>query len=339
MIKLKMKDPLVKGLNHHAYTLAIAGEHPDFDNWFFSNYIQLECHDNMTLFPLNFYRFKNSIVSNPLLKENYIERKYLYEGIDYIDFFCNILKQGAYIMTFVNEYYLTPMKAYKKYHFAHDILLYGYDQQSRYFYASGYTKVGKYENFKIGFDEFSLAFERVYENEKKLNSIVPWLEGIHILTLNKGETYTLELDTIINSLKDYVFSINSSKKYSESSSILSKNSFGLEVYDNLITFVKNQKNKIIDIRSFHILYEHKQCMVKRIEFLERREFISQSSYLKNGFQKIEEKALIIRNLVVKYNFTNDNRCIESIINNVKELKKEEENLMKQFIYELEKKIL
>ncbi|WP_218619006.1 hypothetical protein, partial [Paenibacillus sp. P32E] len=92
--------------------------------------------------------------------------------------------------------------------------------------------------------------------------------------------------------------------------------YGLAVYSSLDLFLEKVESlqNNIDIRLFHLIWEHKRNMNFRVEFLINNKNYDFDKILLDKLNKIENDALIIRNLVLKYNNTNN----KSIITNIRE---------------------
>ncbi len=82
--------------------------------------------------------------------------------------------------------------------------------------------------------------------------------------------------------------------------------YGLTVYNGFkeVIYDTIKNNDIINITSFYVLYEHKKCMLQRLNALNQYTCINfQIEY--NEFKKIENNIKKLINLCLKYNFTKD----------------------------------
>ena len=68
---------------------------------------------------------------------------------DLLSIVINRLKEGMYVYGYFDEYYVKSKSAYQNYHFKHSFLIYGCDDESKIFYALGYTKNSKFEKYTI----------------------------------------------------------------------------------------------------------------------------------------------------------------------------------------------
>ncbi|PGQ24520.1 hypothetical protein COA05_22895, partial [Bacillus thuringiensis] len=87
----------------------------------------------------------------------------------------------------------------------------------------------------------------------------------------------------------------------------------MESYKQLYNYFEAliQGEVYIDIRNTHILWEHKKVMASRINFMLENQIIETKIY--QDAKKIEDRALIIRNMFVKYSLVKDNDIILKIV--------------------------
>ncbi|REK71597.1 hypothetical protein DX130_21660 [Paenibacillus paeoniae] len=76
----------------------------------------------------------------------------------------------------------------------------------------------------------------------------------------------------------------------------------------------------IDIRNFHILFDHKKCMHARIGYLKKLKLIHDdgSSDIEGLFLDIYKQSEIILDLVIKYNISKMKIDLTSIMKGIRE---------------------
>jgi|GEM_PF-5818497 len=78
-------------------------------------------------------------------------------GIDILSFVKKAIDTCFYITGSYNEKFIFGKRAYKKYDFWHDYIIYGYDDENNCFYSAGFMEDGNYKTFKISYDIFLIS--------------------------------------------------------------------------------------------------------------------------------------------------------------------------------------
>ncbi len=103
-------------------------------------------------------------------------------------------------------------------------------------------------------------------------------------------------------MRDYLNGENSSQGYTIIKNPTRNHVYGMDIYDQLITYLKRLYNHsaVSDIRPFHLLWEHKKCMVLRIEFiLNNYKELADLEEVYNEYLIIQQTSISIRNLFFK----------------------------------------
>ncbi|EPR07708.1 hypothetical protein [Ruminiclostridium papyrosolvens] len=328
-MELELNQPPINCYLHHAYPLTVAMSHKDFNSWFFSNYIQLQI--NVKYYFLNFFTYPicgNSILS-PLIDYKILDLEFIYKSnTNIIDFIKSSLNLGYYVMTYTDEFFIPHRVSYMKKHFRHEIMIYGYNLDNSLFHVIGYNDTGTYYPSCVSFSEFENSF---LNSIKKTNDI--------ILMKAKDNTsyrpsYEFDMENVKNLLFDYIFSKNTSFNLR---TIGTPNNlvYGISVYDQLIKYyeniLKNDSEEECDIRHFHLLYEHKKTMVSRLEYFVEKKYIDTKNNFINIFYKLENEALNNRNILIKYNITKNKNKINTVIESLHEMYKEEKKTIEDLL--------
>lgn len=323
MKTLPITTPKIIGFLHHAYPLAIVGNHEDYHPWFYNNFIQLFC--NLDYFEKNndhfidFYFPNDPLYSYPCVEPYAIKPEYLSTNLDIVDQVVKAIDQNCYVYTHVDEYYIPNRNSHNKRNFTHNILVFGYEKNQ--FKVIGFDENQNFSQTKVSFAEFDVAYK---------HSIYP------LTILYKYNPYNipkLNITSISRSLKDYVYSLNSV----QGNSYLPKNPiFGIGIYDYLSKYIDIlKKNEILlDIRPLHILWEHKVCMSERIHYLQNNSHIKNDSILKR-YKEIEQLAHTQRNNLIKYGLSKNVDTLNIIQSSINKLKLKEESLYTETIQELD----
>ena len=119
---LPIATPPVIGYLHHAYPLSILANWTAYLPWFYSNYIQLYCPQNLQnlrrnrTLKFNFYRRPDQRFSiSPYLKVQFLDRDLIYNSSkDIVPFIVACIDKGYYVQPTVNEWFLSTSPAYQK---------------------------------------------------------------------------------------------------------------------------------------------------------------------------------------------------------------------------------
>lgn len=180
-----------------------------------------------------------------------------------------MLDNGYYVIGHFDEYYVSCKEVYKKQHFDHDYLLYGYDDSKSGFLSIGYTGTfTKYEEFVIKYNEFYDASK--YVPVEKLN--------INLLKPKTQFNYNIDIRSIREQLKEY---LDSESKFFNN---YDKRIYGYNAVKRLCDRIENEikTNSDIDLRGVRALYELKNFMYMRIIYL------NDNGYIKISDNRVKE---------------------------------------------------
>lgn len=306
------EKPFLTGYASHANFLAIISTIDDYEEWFFTNYIQLMSKKNFEVphdVPLDFFidikRDSYYYLNNPLVYAQCIKLELLNVICpDIVEFIINAIDSNTYVDIWLDEYYIPVKNAYKRYSKPHNNLVYGYDKEKKYFYMAGYVQdgvnqfVGTYGIFHITFNELYDAYKNCPYNE--------WYKSIYLYSIESHggtiEKYKFNIGTVKRSLESYLYSENSLFNYANVVPKTNRFSFGLDVYQDLLSNLDMGHYYPDDIRPLELLVEHKKCMVDRIIYLYSKKYISKEECeMLNLFSsEILKYTLKARNLQLKY---------------------------------------
>jgi hypothetical protein len=321
---LPLTEPPIIGYLHHAYTLSITGNCHNFDDWFNSGYVQLY-GDNLSG-GINFFDHDFTHMPQPLLSSHsmcidaFVKGKY-----DIIDFIIHCLDTNYYVYTFVDESFIPGKEAYSlKQRFAHEILICGYDLDTRQFDSVGFSDSFQYGKSKINFEDLANAFNNLIITSKHMNNI-------HLLQPKHDIEYAFNLGLVRELLDDYYTSRNTSEKYSMIRPPCQR-VFGMELYDFLIDDfeqVINGKTEI-KINSLHILWEHKKCMLNRTLYMQQKYKLLEEFNVA-PLKEIERIAYKARDELIVFSMSNDFKCFHNIIKYLGQMKEKEQVALRVLI--------
>jgi hypothetical protein len=289
---LPLYETPIAGYLHHAFPLSIMPGHPDFQPWFYSNYIQLYCSKDFTQLdcPLNFY-FYQDYNHYPLLECNRFNRELLGEKWNFYQAIQHAIDKGYYIVCFVDEFYIPGSRFFSKAHVSHDLMIYGYDTEHHTLHIAGFLD-HKYSTSTIAFEDFHEAFLHADWND------LEYVKYFYLIKRNEDVSYAFNIELTIHSLEDYL----SADTRSHTTFFYSYKpiAFGVDVYTYLVKSVKDatERQGTADIRPIHILWEHKKIMADRLSYLVRQHYISQKD-LYAGFKNVVDAVNNLRVALLK----------------------------------------
>lgn len=179
---------------------------------------------------------------------------------------------------------------------------------------------------KCPFSLFQSAFETRDPNPDRFDN-----EFILLQLVEEAE-YQFNLEYVVEQLKDYVFPIRMKEKINTYRYLsYAGNTFGIDIYNELIKNIRivmnDQKITRLDHRHYQILWEHKKCMLLRIEYLTDMGLLKNDADIRKNYNEIEKESLIARNLILKYNITNNNPLLESLISHVIKISETEKQII------------
>jgi hypothetical protein len=191
-----------------------------------------------------------------------------------LEFISGEIQQRRYVTIYLDEYYIPGKDVYQKWHFVHNSLIYGYDPQSKTFHGLGFTKNQVLKRFSISYDILALAYEM---GKQYYQEGAAWLaqhpdEAIMVSGL-KFTDYVLNLKYLIDTLKDYLKPALVLQQLGLVEAFIGKkiSSTGIGMYDDILVVLRNalMQKSILDYRTFHFVYEHKEIIHQRLEWLQQ----------------------------------------------------------------------
>ncbi|MCL6591745.1 MAG: hypothetical protein K6U80_17565 [Firmicutes bacterium] len=318
---------------HIAFSLAVLLNHPECLPWFYSNFIQLEYFTDQRGGALSFVG--GWITDIPWIEYQYMKKEdFIRQTSDLQRSLREFLSDGWYFYSLVDEFYVPKRVKYNKVHSSQDFLLFGFNDQAKEYSILGYSDRGIFEATRIGYDDFQKAFESTRE-------LIHYHQPCVILYKKRAD---LEIDFnlkyIYDMFFDYVNCRNTSARLGITQrATLENRIFGVNCYDHFINYlqmmydrqVNHYKGLYRSARSLHVLWEHKKCMLLRLEYLYQQGWLENYDYFYNFFQKLENEFLMLRNTQVKYSLNEDRELLAEIMNALRESKKLEAQILQEML--------
>ena len=196
------------------------------------------------------------------------------------------MKQGYYIEVSLDEYFVENRLRYNEIHYAHNNLLYGYEQEPDGLYALGY-------NVKLG---SALISREVFEKAINEDEIIK----VYKFKCN-NQFVPFSLNNFLMNLSDFIEGVHSGERHCN---ILPSNDgvYGLNVFKELLSTERGQWLIKHDVRISYLLFEHASLMLDRLDYFRAKDIISIQEYenLRPQCEVLLEKAVLFKNRSIKY---------------------------------------
>ncbi|WP_124066119.1 hypothetical protein [Clostridium sp. E02] len=328
---LPIKYPPITSYPHHANILSILSCNEENLIWFYNYYFQLAIKkkpNNRLDFNIG-YSIIPFIKNCPIVTFHGLSREFIRKKWDNItDFLIDGINSGYYIYLVVDKFFVPVYEdQYMKYHTYHDIMVFGYNIQNQKFNVADFFKNSKYSYEE---SEFSKVAEGYYASDE-----FDWLHGVILLKKDKSYQPNFNTNILKNYINDYLTSYNSNARTILINTWLNNKeyAFGLQVYDVLENHLKEilSRNVEFDIRPYHVLWDHKRMILLLIKYLFKKGYLQNADYFYLGFILVEKKTLILRNLLLKYKFSQNKGLIEKAMIKLREISAKEQQLLQKFM--------
>ncbi len=298
-VLLPIKHPPITGFVHHAYPLSIILNNPASLPWLYSNYIQLHydpTYKNSAL-AFNFFHYHyphNAPTVCPFLNHIWFSKRMIVEYGRLDKFLIDSIDRGFHVYAFIDEYYIPNRYSHVHgTHLAHDTLISGYDAKTREYALQGYDENGTYRLSKATFEQMEMAFHPSEHMSKSYH------DNVQLFAANDPDWH-FHLEPVIELLKDYVLSRDTSLRYGLRRD-RRQDLFGVRVNELFQAYADNvhANRQGMDIRAFHLLWEHKKLMLARIRWLMDNGWLPHDPRLIADYGQVERLAFEIRGHAVK----------------------------------------
>ncbi|WP_253735758.1 BtrH N-terminal domain-containing protein [Paenibacillus sp. FJAT-26967] len=331
--ELELSIPPLVGYQYLAYPLCTVLTRTEALPWFYSNFIHLYCHQDLDgeaasrSVPMTFYG--EDFIRCPWLITQKLERDFLLDSQPGItEFLINSIQSKYTISLHVDEFYIPRRRVYQHTHYAHDILVYGYDDASRTFLVLGYDEEMQFQKTVVPYHEMEEGFQNLEWTDN-------YEEQIYLYKFNKSGSYRLDSAFIQESLEEYIAGSNISLRNRGTAGPLDA-AFGLNVYDALIRNMPVLVRKR-DIRPIHILWEHKKMMGLRMRYLCEQGLLSPD--FAECFRPVEEQAFGLRQLLMKYALTGEDYILKQGLDEMTHIMESEKRILGTVVKALDHQVV
>jgi len=331
---LKTRYPFITSFPTHANMLAILSGNPKNLDWFYNYYFQLSVDtDYHTRLDFDIAQvtmsYLNACPYIDLYKvpRNFVKNKY--SALK--DFVIKTINEGLYLSFQVERNEIPAYNTTRR--GAHEIMLYGYDMDQCIFHIADFF-TGKYEFATATFEEVTAGFE---------NCTSDWFKGVLLFKKNRKAQYGINITRLKSIMTDYLTSQNTNKLIDHDlvmHNVGNKIVYGIEIYDelksNLVDIMKkgwsaSAEAGWITHKNYHVLYDHKSFILSLLDRLNNGGFLKNYDYFRKEFTAIQNKALVLRNLIIKCFAKNDMKDPDKFYRAINEIKNLELEIIPQLI--------
>lgn len=327
MKKLQVNtNPPIRAYLSYAHILSSIHIDGTTNDWFYSNFISLYSVDGTD----DIWKVLQCLPDTyTLLHDQYIYRVFHInqEIVDFDEDIINNLKRWIdkeyYVIYYLDEFHLQGARAFKKAHQPHAQLFYGYNDEKKEFHILNFAENNNYEPITISYDDVMTALI-TEEMIQEYDWTVLKYQNPRLLKKNDNTEDCFDISIILDQLRDYLNSTSSYMNYLSNCDLnwlanRNKILWGVDVYDNLISYKLKSKEKT-EYEPFHLLWEHKQVMVSRFEYLEKKLGIEVPDRIFKSLKELVNKAQNIRFSIMKDNMRKTNCEENKIISLLEEIK-------------------
>ncbi|HEX3029117.1 MAG TPA: amino acid adenylation domain-containing protein [Clostridia bacterium] len=313
--------------------------------WYYNNFIQIfSFTDSSGYVELNYLEPRDCFIE--IADVVCLGYHLLKKEKSIIDFIIEKLNMGYYLVMNVDEFYLPNKWDYRKNHFVHSSLIYGYDNGTKQLKAVGFNQERLFTGITFSYGEFIDA----YENGKiHYKNYAPWCAWSAV-QLIKPKSFDGEFpfSTIgfIKELQDYLLSGSDLRRLYSFEYQPVQVEFGFKVYDVLLRNLQNllDGKLTIDYRAIHLLSEHKKCLYDRLGYvISKNQLTGKSVELQEQYLEIVEQWNDIRLQYLAQSYSEfdaqrltkeQKSMLHNVIEKVNDVKEKEYEVLQKVIEQL-----
>lgn len=324
------------GAQYHNYFLSIVLTNPKNRFFIYENYIELSIkHQYDSHID---YAYDGIYACNHNIMNKFIIRG---PAEDLHSVIQKSIDSSYYVVLNINEQFLPDRQAYANYYFRHDLLVIGYNDETKQYITIGFDADMHYTKTKFNFHDVEEAYYRM-QNE--------WDFEIFIFDFNRAYDAELDVGKIKLHIENYCAGKNPNRFYFEEyikepdKSIGFVNNsyvgsyYGINVYDYLIDRIKKQykifgtveedeKLGVLDLRSLNVLKTH-QMIIRHI--LENIDGNIPSKIIERS-ERIEKTVIGVKVLLLKFFSTGEKKNCKKAVEMLKKVKAEELDICHQIL--------
>ncbi|MBO9610244.1 MAG: hypothetical protein J7639_30070 [Paenibacillaceae bacterium] len=302
--------------------------------WLYNNFIQL--YSRNIRFNLGFYHHPDLLFAIcPFVKRFVIPRSVMRRMETVVDWMLPNLDDGNYILVMVNGKYIPAYKQYyRKEHFNHPVLIYGYHADERLFYVADFA-TGRYESYTATFDEMDLA----YRSTDRFEGLDDYIGGVNMLhyesapELSGIRSNRFNTELVVKLTADYLDSRDTYRLFGFNSDDCL---YGIRIHQAMAEKLNVLAEGGLEFDDFgripfHVLWNHKMCMLDRLNYVAQTNLLHVSPQLIARYEPLVALSLINRNLFLKMQLTGQRSTAAAIAKNITQIVEAEHDILTEWL--------
>lgn len=257
---------------HRALPLCMILTDPKLHTWYFQHYTNIfsviDNNDYITLEYLETWAPYRDVINEISLGAPLLEKE-----TDIIGFITDKISRGYYLHVAIDEYYIPGKARYKKTHYLHHTLVYGYNNIERQFNVIEYDIGGVLNKHIFSYDSVSKAYEKGKEHYNEPASSWAYESAVQIFYMNRFECeHPFRLKRFAHDIKNYLYSKGDDSIVYYWKMSKERINYGFAVHDVVIRALHGfvEGKFLTDYRAVHMLSEHKKGIATRLNFIMNR---------------------------------------------------------------------
>lgn len=319
--QLPYVEPLFCTYHYLANHGVVAQQNPTGYIWFLNNCIQLHCSNKfLTGYgDLKLSVSRKGFFVNPNIEMYATSSRFC--SAEMTTLIKRMLDEDFYIIfNNLDDYYVEGKSFYQERHFYHDGLIIGYDDEENTYSFVAYDKTMNYRAFKVSDYSLNEAISKSLEAGE-----VP--RFLAVKSYNYPEA--LDYSQIIDSLNDYL-----NPKEAKN---LEGDVNGVDIYESVILYLDKLSDQSIshdkmDWRIMRLIWEHKKCMLLRIQEIEKD--LNFSNEASSAYQKIVDESKFLHILYAQYHIKAQDRLLPVMKKKLENIVALEKQQLTEFLHKL-----
>jgi len=353
---ISLSYPTITSYPGRANLCALLEGEPNSLSWVMENFIQTESlyqHDKEN-FDVDFFNIPQiNYISHtavepqmalcPLISYNALKRWYIKKHYkDYTKCIKEWLN-NEYCVNLIGDIFYIPCYKSQK-HFAHQMLVFGYDDINQIFHIADFFENWKYMFSTCTYSELEEAIcsiDRMTSDDPALKYLSYFVEDMtDVFFIKKNDNYEnkFDIERVKITLVDYLGDTNLCETIYRCTNRWHTNEnnervFGIKHYDNMIQYLQQceEINKVAyNFRAFHVVSDHKVALLHRIKYLLQNEYLNDWQML-TYFENVSSICTQIRNKIIKDSVTNQVTKCSKIIDDIIGVKELETQLLRNIL--------
>lgn len=331
---LPLRKPIIEVNSYHAFSQAIVLTNEALSlPWLFSHYIHLFGVPEFD--KGNFIHFASSSFFHEL-PYTFVSKLHTDQLRSWFDdpltFFIDCLHKNQYLAIALDEYYIPGTSSYQTKQQVHHLLIHGVDVSQQLFYVAGYfSNPPVYDSGRpVSFDLLRESLRHAGPIKQRISQTLEIIE--YPYRDLSTQAFELDIHFIARSLEEYLLS----KPLTEKNPQRIHFWFGLRVYDLLEQFLERELESdqpLIHMKALQTLVNHKQWMMKRVEYLQAHKLISDNGLLAM-LQDVLKQTVIVHQWCVKQRVRRDPSNLVNAIRCTQQLKRSEALFLEKCLNQL-----